>query len=268
MVKKGLVVGAAVVLLLGLLFGRDAASYVKAFAGQFRNTVRESVPVEFELTRARQMIKDLDPEIHRNMHLIAKEEVEVKNLKEQLATGKKNLEKSESDINRLNGDLKRGESTFVYCGKSYTAKQVEADLTNRFALHRTKEATLSKLEQILTAREKGLAAGRSKLVEMQNSKDQMEVAVTNLEARLEMVKVAQTTSSVNFDNSQLSRTKDTIKDIAARIDVAERLVQANTESPGQINLDETTESNITQQVTEYFHNRETKDAEAVAVKLD
>ena len=81
MVKKGILIGMGVLVFLGLLFGRDGLSHLKTSVGWVRQSVHDSVPVEFEISRARQMIKDLDPEIHRNMHLIAKEEVEVKHLR-------------------------------------------------------------------------------------------------------------------------------------------------------------------------------------------
>src|SRR5262245_9901991 len=140
MVKKGIVLGLAGLVLAGLLFGREGVSHVKTSLGWVRQSVRESVPVEFEISRARQMIKDLDPEIHRNMHLIAKEEVEVKNLREQLSQADKQLAKNRSDIERLTGDLKSGDRHFIYCGKGYTAKQVESDLTRRFEQFKVKEA--------------------------------------------------------------------------------------------------------------------------------
>ena len=92
------------------------------------------------------MIKDLDPEIHRNMHLIAKEEVEVQHLREQLGDADKQLVKNRSDIERLNGDLKRGDSHFVYCGKRIYAKQVETDLARRFEQFKVKEATLTQAD--------------------------------------------------------------------------------------------------------------------------
>jgi uncharacterized coiled-coil protein SlyX len=268
MVKKGIVVGAAVLVLLGLLFGREGFSHVKTSLGWVRQSVRESVPVEFELSRARQMIKDLDPEIHRNMHLIAKEEVEVKHLKDQLADAEVQIVKNRADIERLTSDLKRGDSTFVYCGKNYTSKQVETDLARRFEQYKVKEATLTKLNQIVAARELGLEAGREKLKAMHAAKGQLEVDVANMEARLEMVKVAQSTSEFNFDDSQLARTKDLVRDIGARIDVAEKLVNAETTYPGQINLDEEEDaSNITDQITAYFEASQKAD-ETVAVKLD
>lgn len=268
MLKKGLFVGAAVLVLLGLFFGRDAASYVKTTASWMQQGVHDAVPVEFELSRARQMIKDLDPEIHRNMHLIAKEEVEVQHLRRQLDDAEVALTKNRSDIERLHTDLKRGDSTFVYCEKAYTAKQVENDLARRFEGYKVKEATLGKLTQILAARERGLEAGREKLKAMQSAKGQLEIDVENMEARLEMVKVAQSTSEFNFDDSRLSRTKELCRDIAARIDVAEKLVNAETTYPGQINLDEEeTGTDISEQITAYFDASQKAD-ETVAVKLE
>jgi len=268
MVKKGIMLGVAALVLVGLLFGREGVSHVKTSLGWVRQSVRDSVPVEFEISRARQMIKDLDPEIHRNMHLIAKEEVEVKHLRDQLSDADKQLVKNRSDIERLTYDLKKGDKHFVYCGKPYTSKQVEGDLTRRFDQYKVKEATLGKLQQVLAARERGLDAGREKLKAMQAAKTQLEVDVANLEARQEMVKVAQTTSEFNFDDSRLSRTKQLVKDIGCRIDVAEKLVHAETTYPGQISLDDQKSSgDITEQITAYFED--SKQAEAsVAVKLD
>ena len=131
-----------------------------------------------------------------------------------------------------------------------------------------KEATLGKLTQVMGARERGLEAGREKLKAMQAAKTQLEVDVANMEARLEMVKVAQSTSEFNFDDSRLSRTKELIRDINARIDVAEKLVNAETTSPGQIKLDDPKDNgDITDQITAYFESSRAADA-SVAVKLD
>ncbi len=268
MVKKGIVIGAAALVLLGLLFGREGASYFKTSVGWVQEGVRDAVPVEFELGRARQMIKDLEPEIRDNMHLIAKEEVELEHLKKQLGDAETALTKNRSDIERLNADLKRGDSNFVYCGKTYTGKQVETDLARRFEQYRVKEGTLDKLTQIVAARRNGLEAAKEKLKAMQAARSQLDIDVENMEARLEMVKVAQTTSEFNFDDSRLSRTKELVRDISARLDVAEKLVSADTTYPGQIDLDEEAESgNISEQVTAYFEASQKAD-ETVAVKLE
>lgn len=265
MLKKVVIVGAGAALLAGLIFGRDAFSYVGTSLGLVKKTVKESVPIDFQIERARHMIKDLDPEIRNNMHLIAREEVDVANLKLQLAEATKQLEKERKDIVRLKTDLDQGGSTFVYAGTTYSQKQVETDLTRRFERFKTREATSDKLQKILNARESGLVAANDKLKGMQGAKRQLEVEIENLKARVEMVRVAESTSNFNFDDSKLARTRDTIKDISARIDVAEKMANVSTSLPDQIKLDDPETKNIRDEITKYFN--EHPNAENV-VKLD
>jgi len=252
MVKKVLMAAGGGLLLVGLLFGRDAASYVSTSCGWVKQSVKDSVPVEFEIERARTMIRELDPEIRQNLHVIAREEVEVTRLRDQLTETEKNLAKDRKEIARMKGDLDQGGSVFVYAGRSYSTKQVETDLTRRFDRFKTKEATSDKLRQILQARETGLLAANDKLKGMQGAKRQLEVEVENLKARLEMVKVAETTGNFNFDDSRLARTREAIQEISARIDVAEKMAQTSTAMPDQIKLDDEESRNISDEVARYF----------------
>lgn len=252
MLKKIVVVGAAVVL-LGFLFGR---SHIRTAVGMAKQAVKDNVPVQFEIKRAREMIKGLVPEIEKNMHVIAREETEVAKLEKQVANSENQLAKDRDSILRLKNDLDSGTEIFVYCGRNYNAKQVKTDLTHRFDQFKTKEATTDNLRKVLSARQSGLTAARAKLEGMLTAKRSLEVDVENLEARLKMVEVAQTTSDFNFDDSQLSRTKELIAEIGDRIEVAERLVNADTNFHDQIPLDEpSTDRNITAEVSNYFGER-------------
>ena len=149
MIKKLFLVVVGLGLTTVVLFGRNAASYVSTTYHRLTDSVQESVPIDFQIDRAKQMVSDLDPEIRRSMHVIAKEEVEVKHLRDQLSDADKQLVKNRSDIQRLTADLKGGDRHFVYCGRSYSAKQVESDLSRRFDQYKVKEATLGKLTQVL-----------------------------------------------------------------------------------------------------------------------
>ena len=80
MIKRLIVVGGSALLLSTIVCGRDVWSYVRTSAGCLKDSVSNSVPMEFQLERARQMIKDLIPEVQKNMHAIAKEEVELQRL--------------------------------------------------------------------------------------------------------------------------------------------------------------------------------------------
>jgi len=266
MLKKGLIVGAGVVLLAVLFFGRDALSYLGTTVSRVHDSVRESVPVEFEIERARDMIEDLKPEIRRNMQLIAKEEVEVERLEKQAKQAETKLEKNRAELMRLKADLDTGKSTFEYAGHRYTASQVEEDMSNRFERFKTQDATIAKLHSILGARKKGLEAAHEKLESMLAAKRQLEVDIENLEARQKMVEVAQTTSEFNFDDSHLARTKELIDEIGTRIEVAERLVDAEGYFHDEIPLDEDVEgeSNVSEEIAKYFGEDESVELESYA----
>jgi len=252
MLKKTIVVGAAVVL-LGLLFGR---SHLRTAVGMAKQAVKDNVPVQFEIKRARDMIRGLVPEIERNMHLIAREETEVAKLEKQVGKSEDQLTKDRDHILRLKNDLDTGTTVFVYAGRNYSAKQVKDDLSHRFDQFKTKEATTDSLRKVLSARQASLTAAREKLEGMLAAKRTLEVDVENLEARLKMVEVAQTTSDFNFDDSHLSQTKELIAEIADRIEVAERLVNADTNFHDRIPLDEATANrDITEEVSNYFGER-------------
>jgi chromosome segregation ATPase len=211
------------------------------------------VPIDFEIERARNMIKDLTPEIRKNMHLIAKEEVEVERLENQVAEAEARLKKGQEELMRLKTDLDSTQTTFVYAGHTYTRDQVESDLESRFARYKTQDDTLANVKKILHARERGLTAAREKLEGMLAAKRELQVDVENLEARLKMVEVAQTTSDFSFDDSQLARTKDLIRDIHTRIDVAEKMVNAEGYFHDEIPLDAEPEAgNVSQEIAEYF----------------
>lgn len=245
---------------MGLIGGLGAAalcgtagwSYLRTGYREARESVRQNVPIEWEIKRARQMIDDLKPEIARNMQIVAREEVEVQRLTENIENKREMLTKARQDILRLKGDLESGSVRFVYAGRKYSAEQVKDDLAGRFKQFQVHEKTTDKLNQVLTAREKNLDAARRKLDEMLSAKRQLEVEIENLQARLTMVQVAQTASPVALDDSQLSHTKQLLDNIRTRIDVAEKMVASEGILDGAIPLEEAASPELLNEISDYF----------------
>jgi predicted nucleic acid-binding Zn-ribbon protein len=248
--------------------GRDAFSYMKTSAGWVSESVKSNIPIEFEIERARKMVKDLVPDIRRNMHVIAQEEVELERLDKQIADTDSTLAKDRDGIMRLKTDLSSASTTHTYNGRTYTVKQVKADLANRFERFKTTDATLASLKEIHSARQKSLEAARQKLEGMLAAKTKLEADVQNLEARLKMVEVAQTTSNYQFDDSQLGRAKELISEVRTRLNVAERLVNAETKFDGEIPLDSPETEDIVNQITEYFAPQAEKVAEVTTASAN
>ncbi|MGB6044808.1 MAG: hypothetical protein WBF93_16760 [Pirellulales bacterium] len=263
MFRKMFLVGGGMVLLSLFFFGRDAASYVGTSVGILKDSVKDSVPVEFEIDRARKMVKSLVPDIRKSMHVIAQEEVEVERLERQIAKSEGSLARQKKDIDRLRQDLASPSKAYNYNGRVHTIRQVKHELANRFERYKTNDATSASLREIRHARTRSLEAARQKLENMLAAKRQLEVDVENLEARLKMVEVVQTASELNVDDSRLGRCKDLITQLRTRLEVAERIVHAEGQYQGEINLDEPDTDNIVDQVAEYFEDVPADDGFAV-----
>jgi hypothetical protein len=260
MIKKLVFVGAGLALLLGLIFGRESFSYMSTAWSRMHNAVKDNVPVNFEIQRARKMIKQLRPEIEKNLHLIAKEEVEIDKLDRQISTLAQKMGRDERALKKLNNDLSNG-TQLVYHGRRYTEEQVKTDLATRFAQFKTNKATETQLNKILKARKDGLQAARENLEAMLSSKRKLEVDIANLEARRKMVEVAKTSSEFNFDNSKLARVKDLLGEIDARIKVEEKLVNNHVKLYDRIPVDEDSEvvsGDITSEISNYFEKPSSK----------
>jgi hypothetical protein len=266
MIKKALFSVVALGLTTVVLFGRDAASYIGTTYDRLTNSVKDSVPVEFQIDRARAMVRDLEPEIRRSMHVIAKEEVALEQLNTQIDGSEKKVEKDKGEILRLQADLGQGKDLYRYASRSYTSDQVKQDLARRFNRFKVTDETLVNLKSMRDARERNLDAAQQKLASMINARRKLEVDVQNLEAKRKLVEVAQASSDYVFDDSQLARAKELINDIRTQLDVAAKLANADVNVEVEIPLDETAPSDITEQVADYF--RLGGEEEEIAVSTD
>lgn len=252
MIKKALflVVGLGATSLA--LFGRDACSYIGTTYHRVTSSVQDSVPVEFQIDRARQMVRDLEPEIRRSMHVIAKEEVALEQINQQIGVGEEKAEKDKSDILRLQADLGANRELYRYASRSYSADEVKQDLARRFSRFKVADDTLASMKGMRDAREKNLDAARQKLAALVNARRKLEVDLQNLEAKRKLVEVAQASSEFIFDDSQLARAKELISDIRTRLDVTAKLANADVNLEVEIPLDDAAPADITDQVAAYF----------------
>jgi hypothetical protein len=266
MIKKAILLVVGIGVTTGVLFGRNAASYVSTTYHRLTSSVEEAVPVDFQIDRAKQMVSDLDPEIRRSMHVIAKEEVALEQLNQQLNSNQNKTDKDKQEILRLQTDLGQNKGTYRYASHTYTTDEVKQDLSRRFNRFKVADDTLNSMKQMRDAREKNLDAARQKLSAMINARRKLEVDVQNLEAKRKLVEVAQASSEYVFDDSQLARAKELINDIRTRLDVAAKLANADVNVQSEIVLDDSAPADITDQVTQYFKldGKAGKDAKVAA----
>ncbi|MEQ1826272.1 MAG: hypothetical protein ABL921_10005 [Pirellula sp.] len=263
MLKK-VVLGSAIALGLGgLVLGTSTVSYVKTGFHSIKNRIKDKIPLDVEIQRARDSISDLKPAIADNLKVIAREEVEVARLQREVEAKKVSLAKSKNAILKLKDDVQSGKTYVSYGGKKYGMDDVRKDLNDRFKSYQMQEATSDKLEKILSARERNLEGARRKLDEMLAAKRSLEVEVENLQARLTMVEVAKTSNGFSFNDSQVGLVRQLVADLGTRIEVEERMADADEILGGIPVSSDEAPADLVDQIATYF-DRQTVVTETLA----
>ncbi len=268
MFKKIIIAGLAVLLIGGLLFGRNLVPYATTTIDKVRESMKQSIPIDQQIDMARKKLKQVEPEVRRMRYEIAKETVAIKRLNEQLVVQKSDLERKEAKIMALRSHLDSGDSHYVSKGRAYNNTRVKKELASLFTNYKTCKATINKLEQVVTERQKALEAGREKLELTINQTHELEVAIENLVARQQMLEVQKRASKITeMDNSKLSQARDMVDEIMAKIEVETEMLNLTPDYEGSIPVDTDSSDNtedIKSQIDNYFDDK--VDAEDVVVK--
>ena len=263
MIKKTILGSLAGLLTMGFLFGGDAISYTTSSLGWVRTSVKNSVPVSLQIERARDMVQKIQPEVYRNKQLIVREEVALERLANRISAleGKQLAEKK--NILRMKDDLGTGEQHIYYASHRYSKEQVQTDLSKRFARFKTRDEELSHLKGQFAQQSKLLEAARGKLDKMLSSRGQLMAEISKLEAQEKMVSVAKSASEFAIDDSQLARAMDLVRDIEARLEVDQRMLNESVTFVEEIPVgDEATAEDINDQIAQYFADEDGVNVEA------
>ena len=269
MIKKTIFGSLAGLLVMGFLFGGDAISYTTSSLGWLRTSVKNSVPVSLQIERARDMVQKIQPEVYRNKQLIVREEVALERLANRISAieGKQLAEKK--NLMRMSGDLGTGDQHIYYASHRYSREQVKADLSKRFARFKTRDEELSHLKGQFAQQSKLLDAAREKLDKMLNSRGQLMAEISKLEAQEKMVSVAKSASEFSIDDSQLARAMELVRDIEARLEVDQRMLDESVTFVEEIPVDEeVTAEDISDQIAQYFSEEKGNSGELEALVSD
>jgi BMFP domain-containing protein YqiC len=254
--KRSVIVVAGVSLLGGMLFGKDVVSYVRSSAKSVQTVVKDSVPIEFELRRARDLLEEIIPEMHANVRLIAQEEVEVAALNVDIAKSQDSMKDEELRIAKLRDALAEPKAQYCFAGIEYPRSYVKEDLANRFERFKESELVLASKKRLLVSRENSLHAAMQVLEQTRGRKRMLEDKIESLASQYRLVKAASVGSNIQVDNSKLAQTEKLITQIKKRLDVAERILAHESQFVQAIPVDAVPEEDLLTQVDDYFKTRD------------
>jgi hypothetical protein len=266
-IKRGLLVVAGGALLGGLVFGTDIFSYIRSSARWTRTAVKDSVPVEFELKRAHDLLEDIIPEIHQNIRLIAREEVEIAALKDDLEKSDEAFSVEKQRIQNLRNALNIQKVSYAFGSRQYSRQELKQDLAWRFDRFKEAEVVLASKQRMLKTREAGLGGAMHLLEKTRSQKRLLASKIQALEAQHRMVKAASVGSGIHVDNSKIAQTEKLISNIKRRLDVAERILAHESHFVQTIPIDGVKEVDLLMDIDTYFSEPKSKTAGESSAKL-
>jgi peptidoglycan hydrolase CwlO-like protein len=271
MIRKGIKNVAVVtlgVIAVGLfVFGTDVFSYVSTSARSVKTAVKDNVPIEFELQRARDMIEQILPELQANIRLIAQEEVEIATLEKEIAQAQEDLVDQQRGIAHLRNRLDSQQVSFEVGPANYSREQLTDRLAHRFERFKESETAMVGRERLLEARRRSLAAAEQMLDRARQQKGELEQKIEGLVAQHRLIQSSSVAVDLQVDGRRLNKADHLIKDIQKRLDVAQRVIARQSDFlDDQTDVSYVDEESLLAEIDQHFDDDDGVNVTVVAVK--
>jgi hypothetical protein len=256
--KGGLLAVGVLALGAGIIFGREAWSYATSSARSVRSAVKENVPIEFQLRRARDLVDDIIPEMHANIRLIAQQEVEIDALKRDIEQSGQRIADERAQIQKLRDALLTKNESFTFAQITYTRDQVKEDLARRLENVKEADLVLTSKQRLLTNQSKALAVASQALERTRSQKSLLESQIASLASQHKLLQATSAGSAAPLDNSKLAQSERLIEEVKKQLDVSERVLAHQSRFTESIKVDAVTEREVMSDADAYLASAKKK----------
>ena len=262
LIKYGALAGGGALLVGGLVLGSDLGSYVRSSCREMRVAVKDNIPIEFELRRARDLLDGVGPELHNNVRLVAEQEVEIATLKGNIQQGRLSLNDEKHRVQKLRDCLGTSETSFSFGDLSYSRDQLTQELSRQFTHYREAEAALASKQQLLESRQRSLVAAMDAMEAAKAQKATLEAQIEGLEAQYRLVQAASAGTNIQIDHSRLAQAQKAVADIRKQLDVAEHVLAHEAKFTQPLPINVVDEKDLLTQVDEHLNGSHTSVAQS------
>lgn len=267
MMKKAVVFGFLGSALMVGLFGTPAGSYVRTAAFKVRTVAKDSVPVQFEIDRARREIDSLTPAIRQHIEQMARAEQDVRSLEDEITETTANLERQKATMLALRSQLDNPGVTKT--GGHDSSRAIQESLRNRLDTYNRSERILEEKKATLASRQKVVDSAREHLTAIATQKKALESKIEEIQARLAAIEATNAQSKYHFDGSALARAKQTVSELDRRLNVISRVseVEGRMAEDGTLGPNPAPVGDVTKEFDAKFGGDKTDSKVASSVKL-
>ena len=250
MLLGSVVLGGAGFLVLGTAF----PSYVGTMASSVRDRIAGQIPIELELKRAENLIRQIDPQIDTCKRDLARAEVDLEELQSSVVRLEKVTGAEEKKLKVGARLLSGGDDGQVQLAADFgSRRRVSADLertkdsfVNNTAILKTKKTLIERQTRAVDAAKQRLDAVRAERVALEDQVQSLKTQQLQVEA------LAAHSQRFDLDSTALSQAKEVIATVKKRLDVAQRMLENDIAFHGDPVTIEVDERNVLKEIQELF----------------
>jgi chromosome segregation ATPase len=205
---------------LGLLsrtdVGRWAWSHVRLASSEARSTIQSMVSLETEIKRIDKEIDELKSDISGSYKPLAREMVEVEQLKKQIAQDEKDVSARQGVVKASKVELDKVRS-LVGIGSDAKVDTAQQTFTAAWKSFEAAERNLSTKKDVLQRKEELVEQAKAKIKAMVDRQSMLKIKLSGMQTDLEKVRVAQMKSPVKLEDGRLAGIEKDMEAVEKRI---------------------------------------------------
>jgi len=195
--------------------------YVGAWANKARAKVEAKIPLETQIESIRDQIAKLQPDVEKAKTKLAEKRVQVMNLRSEVDGRKVRLDENKAVLQTRAEALSDAGVQFVYYGdRKLPTADAKRQLARDLKSYEQAESLLKSKTQELQIREEELRNVQEQVEALIAARNQAETEVAALESELVTLRLAETRSKYQADDSRLADIKQSMQKVRDRLNVA------------------------------------------------
>lgn len=211
-----------------------------------KNKLEKQVPPEVQIEQLKLDIAKLDKDIDKNWTMIAKYDIDVKRMREEIVAEQKAAKELDKDLASALDEFEAKAKFVNFRSQQYNRDQAKRKLENEAAYLKSLKSKIESKQQLLVARETKLSTANQIQEEMKTQKAELAAAVERLQADLEMLNLRRTESKLpTSDRTRLDKIKTKLAKLQDEIEVERRANELREAANGRSNPTADPKTNVT-----------------------
>jgi predicted nucleic acid-binding Zn-ribbon protein len=240
-----------------LFFGTAFPSYLGTMASSVREGVVGQIPIDLELKRAENLIRQIDPQIDTCKRDLARAEVDLEELQSSVVRLEKVVGAEEKKLKvgarLLGGSSSASEGEVALAADFGARRRVSSDLertkdsfVNNVAILKTKRTLIERQSRAVDAAKQRLDAVRAERIALEDQVQSLKTQQLQIEA------LAAHSTRFDLDSTALSQAKEVIANVKKRLDVSQRMLENDIAFHGDPVASATDERDVLREIEQLF----------------